>query len=39
MPKATTAEAAMSTMRSENVAYCVLAAYGSDRVHWYIPEG
>jgi hypothetical protein len=39
MRKATTAEGAMRTMRSEDVADWVLAAYGSDRVHGYIPEG
>jgi NAD(P)-dependent dehydrogenase (short-subunit alcohol dehydrogenase family) len=38
MRRTAPAEGAMRMMKSEDVAKCVLAAYSSDRVHWYIPE-
>jgi hypothetical protein len=28
----------MRLMQPEDVAACVWEAYGSDRVHWYVPE-
>jgi len=38
MRKAATPEGAMRLMQPEDVAECVWQAYGSDRVHWYVPE-
>jgi NAD(P)-dependent dehydrogenase (short-subunit alcohol dehydrogenase family) len=38
MREAATPEGAMRLMQPEDVAACVWEAYGSDRVHWYVPE-
>jgi NAD(P)-dependent dehydrogenase (short-subunit alcohol dehydrogenase family) len=38
MRESTTAEGPMRLMQPEDVAACVLEAYGSDRLHWYVPE-
>lgn len=38
MREATTTEGAMRLMQAEDVAQCVWEAYGSDRLHWYVPE-
>ena len=38
MREAATPEGAMRLMQPEAVAECVWEAYGSDRVHWYVPE-
>ncbi|MBW2315645.1 MAG: SDR family NAD(P)-dependent oxidoreductase, partial [Deltaproteobacteria bacterium] len=38
MRESTTPEGPMRLMQAEDVAACVLEAYGSDRLHWYVPE-
>jgi NAD(P)-dependent dehydrogenase (short-subunit alcohol dehydrogenase family) len=38
MREAATSEGAMRLMQPEAVAECVWEAYGSDRLHWYVPE-
>jgi NAD(P)-dependent dehydrogenase (short-subunit alcohol dehydrogenase family) len=38
MREAATPEGAMRLMQPEAVAECVWEAYGSDRLHWYVPE-
>jgi len=38
MRRSATPEGALRMMQPTDVAECVLAAYGSDRVHWYVPE-
>jgi NAD(P)-dependent dehydrogenase (short-subunit alcohol dehydrogenase family) len=38
MRKAATPEGPMRLMQPEAVAECVWEAYGSDRIHWYVPE-
>jgi NAD(P)-dependent dehydrogenase (short-subunit alcohol dehydrogenase family) len=38
MRKAATPEGAMRLVQPEEVAECVWEAYGSDRLHWYVPE-
>jgi NAD(P)-dependent dehydrogenase (short-subunit alcohol dehydrogenase family) len=38
MRESATPEGATRLMQPEDVAACVWEAYGSDRVHWYVPE-